>query len=293
MIMSMRYYLITIASIFLALGIGIFIGFTLDGQEIFVEQQQSLISELEYRFSELKNENASMKKIVDAKEEELMLHREFINQVFPRLVEGRLVGQNVAIVESSDEFIYTGLITSLKRAGANVVSVTFIKDGFIKGDAEKIGMVLQKINEELEPEKSQEYLVKRLVNAILTQKDREFVAAMKEFQLIEVSGEYDAPVDYFIIAGGSTTGGAGNIDKIDIPMISAVKSSSIPVVGVEKTDCSDSYIPHYKKMKISTVDNIDSIIGQYSLIMILQGNEGHFGVKETADSLTPDDYKVK
>lgn len=133
--MSMRYYLITIASIFLALGIGIFIGFTLDGQEIFVEQQQSLISELEYRFSELKNENASMKKIVDAKEEELMLHREFINQVFPRLVEGRLVGQNVAIVESSDEFIYTGLITSLKRAGANVVSVTFIKDGFIKGDA--------------------------------------------------------------------------------------------------------------------------------------------------------------
>jgi DNA-binding Lrp family transcriptional regulator len=293
MIINMRYYLITIASIFLALGIGIFIGFTLDGQEIFVEQQQSLISELEYRFSEIKGENANLKKLIDQKEEELLLHREFINQVFPRLVEDKLQGLNVVIVESSDEFIYTGLITSLKKAGANVLSVTFIKRDFVEGNPEKMQQVLNRLKENVEMDKLQEYMSKRLANAILTQKDNEFVASMKELELIEVSGEYNGPVDYFVIAGGSTMGNTGNVTKVDIPMITAVKSSNIPVVGVEKTDCAESYIPYYKKMKISTVDNIDSIIGQYSLIMILQGNEGHFGVKDTADALTPDDYKIR
>lgn len=293
MIINMRYYLITIAAIFLALGIGIFIGFTLDGQEIFMEQQQSLISELESRFVQLKKENMSMRSLLDEKEKELLLHRDFINQVFPRLVEGKLRGINIAIIESSDEFIYTGLITSLKKAGANVPSVTFIKKDFAEGNLEKMETIAQKYREAAQSEDLQKYIAKRLVNAILTGKDSEFVNLLRELGLIEVSGDYERPVDYFIIAGGSTVEKVGNADKIDIPMIEAIKSSNIPVVGVEKSNCIESYIPYYKKMKISTVDNIDSIIGQYSLIMILQGNEGHFGVKETADALTPDDYSIR
>ena len=54
---SMKYLIVTIASIFLALGIGIFIGFMFDGQDIFLNHQESLINDLEYKFDELKEEN--------------------------------------------------------------------------------------------------------------------------------------------------------------------------------------------------------------------------------------------
>ena len=51
---SMRYLIVSLAAVFLALGIGIFIGFMFDGQEIFLNQQEALIDELEYKFGEIK-----------------------------------------------------------------------------------------------------------------------------------------------------------------------------------------------------------------------------------------------
>ncbi len=293
MIINMRYYLVTITAIFLALGIGIFIGFTLDGQEIFVEQQQSLISDLELKFSELKGETVALQNLIDEKEAELLLYRDFINQVFPRLVEDKLQGFNVAIIESSDQSINTGLITSLKKAGANVSSVTFVKKDLIVAGEEKMQTVRERFPEAAEADNMQQYISSRLVNSILTGKDGEFVNFLKKLKLIEISGTYNKPVDYFILAGGSTLENAGDVTDIDIPMIEAIKNSNIPVIGVEKSDCEESYIEHYKKMRISTVDNIDTMIGQYSLIMILQGIEGHFGLKDTADALTPDDHSIR
>jgi hypothetical protein len=35
------------------------------------------------------------------------------------------------------------------------------------------------------------------------------------------------------------------------------------------------------------VDNIDTVPGQFALVQILAGQEGHFGVKETAQRLVP------
>lgn len=66
MVINIKYYVIMSASIFLALGVGIFIGFSLDGQEIFVEQQQGLITELEQRFLDLKQQNTMIETMMEA-----------------------------------------------------------------------------------------------------------------------------------------------------------------------------------------------------------------------------------
>ena len=65
MVINIKYYVIMSASIFLALGVGIFIGFSLDGQEIFVEQQQGLITELEQRFLDLQ-QNTMIETMMEA-----------------------------------------------------------------------------------------------------------------------------------------------------------------------------------------------------------------------------------
>ena len=44
---------------------------------------------------------------------------------------------------------------------------------------------------------------------------------------------------------------------------------------------------YYQKQGISTVDNVDTIIGQISLALIMTGQEGNYGIKEGADALMP------
>jgi hypothetical protein len=287
MLLNIRYYVIMITSVFLALGIGIVIGFSLDGQEIFVQQQQGLIGELEQRFTELKNENTSLKSMVDLKEKELNSHRDFADEVFLKLVEGCLSGITVAVIECDDELVDTKVIDTLMDTGANVTSVTHITKGYIEQNPRLIIELKENLDEFVEDAYMHSYISKRLVNAIVTGRDKLFAEQMKDLGVIEVSGGYDVGVDYFILSGGGREENRERVEKIYMPIINAIKDSNIPLVGVERTDCEQSGIRFYKSLKISTVDNIDSIIGRYSLVKVLQGNEGHYGVKDTADMLIP------
>ena len=89
-----------------------------------------------------------------------------------------------------------------------------------------------------------------------------------------------------IIAGGSKQK-TEKINIIDLPLIRELKNYSVPVVGAEDSNVVNSYIEYYKKEKISTVDNIDNVIGQTSIILIIEGREGNYGIKKSAESLMP------
>ncbi len=288
MIINIRYYVVMMASVFLALGVGIFIGFTLDGQEIFVEHQQGLISELELRFVELKQENGSLQSMVDLKEKELLMHRDLAGRILPALIKDSLAGLKIAIIQSNNESVYTGMMNSLNKAGAVVTSTTFIGKEYMSQNPQKTLVLRDSLDEFVESSDLCPYVSGRLVNAILTGGDEKFIGQLKDLGMIDVSGEYNGEVDYFILAGDSFAGEPDLMERLEIPIINAIKNCNIPVVGVEKTSCKQSCIKHYKDFKISSVDNIDNIIGQYSLIKVLQGNEGHYGVKDTADALIPD-----
>jgi len=63
---------------------------------------------------------------------------------------------------------------------------------------------------------------------------------------------------------------------------------NVPVFGVETSDVAYSYMKEYQKLKVSTVDNIDMIPGQLSLVMSVYGKPGNYGIKTTARQLMPD-----
>ena len=101
-----------------------------------------------------------------------------------------------------------------------------------------------------------------------------------------MNGDLQKPADYIVIAGGSRDKNNKH-EVIDIPLIKEVKKLSLPLIGVETTTVENSYIELYKKEKLSTVDNVDTIIGQTSLVLVMTGKEGHYGVKKSANSLMP------
>ncbi|MDI6602175.1 MAG: copper transporter [Thermoanaerobacteraceae bacterium] len=289
MIVNIKFYVITIASIFLALGIGIFIGFNLDSQELYVEQQNSLIEEMTQRFDEIKQENLNLNSKITELQNNLNLYEEYAKTLFPFFAKDRLNGINVAVIETTDDYIYSSLKGTLTSAGANVVSITSvhnkIKDAALDDvlkDMVKNGLALGNVDEKDMPQ----FVSEMIAQNIVAHKYGDIMKYLSDNNYVETNGDYSLPVDYVIIAGGSLEDD-NLLNIIDIPIIKAIKKNQIPVIGVERSDVKISYINGYKKEKISTIDNIEHIIGETSLIIVMQGVEGNFGIKESSSALMP------
>lgn len=289
MFVNIKYLVITVISIFLALGIGILIGIQIDSQDIIFQQQENLVAKMEDKFVELNNIKANLEKELEGQKLENDQKEYYMKNVFPDYIRGRLEGLNIAIIETSDDYVYTTMRHAPKLAGANINSVTMISDKIMDLTQEERSEIFKYFSEKygIQDEQNLASIIVRRIGAIVTEntgfEDLEF---LQEKGIIDSEGSFDGPIDYVIIAGGSKEK-TDKYEVIDIPLIKEFKKRSIPVVGVESKDVAFSYIDFYKKEKISTIDNVDDIIGQTSLVFVMTGMNGNYGVKKTANSLMP------
>lgn len=289
MFVNIKYLVITVISIFLALGIGILIGIQIDSQDIIFQQQESLVSKMEEKFVELNNVKSNLEKELEGKNLENDQKEQYMKNIFPDYIKGKLEGLNIAIIETSDDYVYTTMRHAPKLAGANINSVTIISDKIMALNQEERSEIFNYFAERygIQDEQNLVSIIVRRIGTILTENTGfEDLNFLQEKGLIDSVGSFEGPIDYVIVAGGSKE----KTDKyaiIDIPLIREFKKRSIPVVGVESKDVAFSYMDFYKKEKISTIDNVDDIIGQTSLVFVMTGMNGNYGVKKTANSLMP------
>jgi hypothetical protein len=287
LVINIRYYIITISSIFLALGIGIFIGFMFDAQKIIVTQKQDIVSQLEERFNYLKGENEELKEDLVNLKRQNSYYEEFSRIIFADLLKDRLKDINVAIIETNDDYIYSNIAKVLKMAGANVESITTIKDNILTNENGFIKIIENIEENNITQKEPYKIAIEKLINSIVNGKDINTLFYLNDMDIIDIQGNYITPVDYIIIAGGAEKEDLNKIKKIDWSIIDYCKKVNIPIIGVEKEIVKFSYIEEYKKARISTVDNVDSVIGQVSLILAMEGKPGNYGIKKSAESLMP------
>lgn len=288
MIPNMKFYVISIVSIFLALAIGIYIGFTLDAQNFLVEQKEDIASKLEEKFDYLRSENENFKKEIEKMEVKNSQYEKFNETVYPEIIKNRLSGTKVAIIETNDEYIYSGIGKTLEMSGATVVNVTTIKDKFLNEDTLKEAYLKSGIDKDELKENVIGKAISDLSTAIISDGNEEVIKYFEEYGLLNIIGNIDESVDYVIIAGGSDSKDIERINILDKTIIDSVKKMELPIIGIEKTTVKNSYMKEYKDYRISTVDNVDSIIGKVALIMSMEGRPGNYGVKSSAESLLPD-----
>lgn len=281
--------MLTIISIFLALGIGIFIGFSFDAQKMIGAQRVDIISQLEERFDYLNEENKSLKTEVNLLNNELNKYVEFSKNIAAQIIKDKLEGLNVAVIETNDDYIYTNIYEALEIAGAEVTSVTTIKDNILN-DIETI-KTFEAGNQTNVNDLVAE-IIEKLTEAIITGEKHDLVKTLHIKELIDISGDYFSSIDYLIVAGGSSKEEIDRINTVDKKIIDISKRMNVPIIGVEKESVVYSYIGEYKESRISTVDNVDSIIGQVSLILTMEGKPGNYGVKSTAENLMPSIYNL-
>ncbi len=124
--MSLRYHVVSLAAVIVALGIGILIGASVVGDRGMMKQQELLISRLDADFERLVGDRDQL--LAEAE----MLHR-FTREAVPHLLEGRLRGQVVAVVALPGAGEAIGVVAdACAAAGAEVALIEFTEDALAR-----------------------------------------------------------------------------------------------------------------------------------------------------------------
>ncbi len=286
---DLRYHIVSIVAVFLALGIGILVGSSIVSDDLMVTQQQKIIDSLEEQFSTLREresnllaENASKLRIINN-------YENFSQAMLTPIVKDRLKGSNLAVVVSGDQEIPAGFINTLTIAGANVNSQTVMlsninmKDASLRAKLIKFYALESGVASDILRQK-----VAASVGLLLTNKlSPEAKKFLEDNILIKSSGIYTNPVDTVIVIGGTDKLSTSFPESFDTSLIKTLTSEGKVAIGVESSRVKFSYMETYQKYNMTTIDNIDLSLGQISLVLAMSGEPGDYGTKSTATKFMP------
>jgi len=125
-----KYYIFSIMIVFLTLGIGIFIGITLNDNDVFSEGQKDLLAELEMEFEHLRDKNKMYKQEISNLNTHLYSIEKFLENNIEKIIKDKLIGQKIVLV-GFDETVTEGITNILEIAGAEIYSEIDLKCGLL------------------------------------------------------------------------------------------------------------------------------------------------------------------
>ena len=235
---DLRYHIATVAALFLALGIGIFIGSTMISDGILIREQEQLIVSLEKEFDRLRDDSRFLKASVTSLQESLNAYDELGKEIFPLLAQSKLARKNIGLIITNPDFNSEGFIEALMRADVEKVHQVSIAEEFF----------LQDQNENLVSD------VVGVITGFLISPGQQRVAVEPEVSNF-INGSFASPVDYLLIIGGYT------INLLDLPLIEEIMKLEIPIIGVQ--------LSAYTVLEVPIIEDLDTFIGKVRLIQLL------------------------
>ena len=275
-----RYYVASIAGLFLMLAVGILLGVGISGRG-FVDdaERDRLNGRIEALEQELEAANAS----VDESDERQRAARQFVESAYPVLVDRRLDGERVAVLV----------------LGSRDQSLDFVRRGIVDGDgrlarmrAVTLPLRLAEIESAIAArEELGGYVGEEQIGNLGRDLGRELAAGGEtplwdalEGEIVEERvGDFSDPVDGVVVMR-TAEAQAGDTARFLAGLYQGLGSTGVPVVGVEPSRVEESTIPVFQRHRLSTVDGIDTELGRLALVLLLAGADpGDYGVRDTAD----------
>ncbi len=284
---NMKYYIVTIGAIFIALGIGMLVGFNLNYDQALSKQQASIIGDLDNKFEEIKTTNKDLEKKLSKNKNEYNKLVEYVNDNYAKLIKDELRDRHIGIISTTENYDYTQDVANTITDASGQVSFNIIlKDGITNND--KIKELSSSQNLEL---KSSKDVINYLIDSLKESNAIEKLQQLEKLDMIKVNSIADNYVDYsqVVIASGNNNEDSKKFEDIDKNLISKLKSEDKYIVATQKSDVGFSYIDMYKKSKIPTINNSEEGLGKLSLVYTLKDSteQGNFGRGESADSIIP------
>ncbi len=283
---DVRYHVISLVAVFLALGIGVLLGTTLVERGLIAEQKNEIRS-LKETFTEIRETNKSLKKTRD-------YYRDFSAQVLPYVIHDKLVGRVYAKVTSTtiSDLVSNQIDSVLAEAGAvSAADITFSSFDTFKepGVAQALAALFSM---EAEPAALRERVISETVTMLASGANLEVMKRLQEIGVIQVRGDLVGPVSGVILVANKKKDEKddeeGTLRRVDLPMMKQLATAGLPVVGVEGSRVERSVLSLYKEAGISTVENVDLPPGLTALVMVLEGRPGNYGQEKPAERIIPE-----
>jgi len=286
-VFDLRYHVASLAAVFVALVLGIFVGVGLSGKGFVSDAERE---NLQAQIDGLRVERDDAVALAgDARRQGQALDR-FARATYAELVDGRLDGSSVGVVfvGSVDEGIAGTVGRAVADAGGRVSLLRALR---VPLDLEGVDSSLraEPDTQDLAGPDNRERLGRELARELVDPGPNPVLDAVSRVLVEEQSGAATAPLDAFVVAR-SARPQRGETEEFLAGLYSGLAAARLPTVGVEKSDARASAVPVFHLKGLSTVDRIDTAPGQVALVFLLAGAlPGSYGIDADAtDGVLPE-----
>jgi hypothetical protein len=285
-----RYHALSLVAVFLALGIGIVLGVTIG---------DSLVSDAERNIrASLRGDVVDARNDADQARADLKRRDNLIADSLPVLADSRLRGRSVAVVGlgslpgDAEKAVRDSV--ELARGTVDSASTLDVPDE-LEGLGDAAGGRFARIetDEGITPAPR---LVRRLggrigravvrggriANRLDDELPRRFGG---DFAGADEVAVYRAPPKE--AKGGQAREAAKTREAFEEGLLRGLGDAGARVVGVEQSGTDPSQVRWFEQQDLSSVDSVDLAGGRAALILVLEGADGTFGFKKTADRPLP------
>jgi hypothetical protein len=258
-----RDHIISLVAVFLALGLGILIGTGLS-DDMLVTQQRLLIDQMSKDVRALREDRLTLEAQLQTVTRDLYLWEKYQEALYPGVVAGALAEKRVTFVCHGAE-IPPGVLHMLEDADAILSGVITIEGRQTLGaDPAELGDALAAL--------AAGDVLTAEMGALLQPYFDEDVIRLEQY------GNLKPDAVIFVL------GGRENADRRLVEeTVVALGHDRFSLIGMEWSDVNDSLLEGLKAAGVSTIDNVDTVFGQFSLISVLRGSAGSYGIKAAAD----------
>lgn len=274
----------SLVAVFVALAVGLLLGVTIGDTNLLSSVQGNLEESLKKDVNEARQQASDTRDQIESQ-------NDFIGSAYPSMVDGLLRGQRVATIGSADTAQRTirSITRAVEPAGADVRYIAQLVE---KPQYEKIAAELGVSDivsgGELTPRKTDQ-LGRAVGRRLARGRD---ATTMRRLVFSRLSGDI---ARVRLVAYARQVPAETNTDSEEWALFDGFERGIVAgltqqvdrVAGVEESTTEPSNIEWYNSLGLSTVDDIQTFAGFYSLVLIFDGAKGDYGTKETADAIAP------
>jgi hypothetical protein len=280
-VFDVRYHVASLAAVFLMLVVGILIGVGISGRGFVSDAERARLNgEIDGLREQVQASGAD----VDDLERRQKAAEDFVDGAYPVLAQNRLAGKRVAVlvlgpVDPSLSQLERAIEQDAGGRVARMRSLTLpLRLDAVEGAVDR------------RPELAG-YAGGAQLGNLGRDLGRELAAggetplwdALESEIVEEKEGSLKEPVDGVVVLR-TTEPQRRESSRFLAGMYQGLGGAGVPVVGVEPARVEQSAIPAFQRYRLSTVDGVDTPLGQLGMVLLLaNADPGDYGTRDTAE----------
>jgi len=277
---DLRYHVASLAAVFVALVLGMFVGVGLSGRGFVSDAERE---NLQARIEELRLErDAAVARVADADVRD-QAFEDFVRASYADLVRGRLDGRSIALVfvGSVDQGVAQTVRRAVIEAGGRVALLRALRVP-LETEAVDGRLGANPDTQALSGADNREQLGREVARELVGSGPKPVLGLVAAELVEEQSGSSPIALDGVVLARPAPPQ-AGETQEFLTGLYAGFAAAQVPAVGIDESGASTRAAPVFRRRGLSTVSGIDEASAQVALVFLLAGaSSGSYGIGSDA-----------